>query len=211
MNKEDKELEKEIDKELAKEEEMSIWKQIGLFIYETVRLIVIVFLAVLIIRTFIVQPFFVVGDSMKPNLLNGDYLLVDEISYRFRAPARGDIIVFRFPQNPAENYIKRIVALPGERIEIAEGKVKIFNSKHPEGIELEEDYLVEGTSTEGSVNKQLGSDEYFVMGDNRRSSSDSRSWGILPRKNIIGRTFVVIFPWEDFKIVNSPEFKTLNQ
>ena len=206
MDLEEKNLEKEIDEELQKEEKMSIWKQIGLFVYETVRLIIIVFLVVLIIRTFIVQPFFVVGDSMKPNLINGDYLLVDEISYRFGQPGRGDIIVFKFPYNPAENYIKRIVGLPGERIEINGEKITIFNSKHPEGFALSEKYLPEGTTTTGNINTTLGADEYFVLGDNRRASSDSRSWGILPKKNIIGRTFTIIFPWSHFKMVASPKY-----
>lgn len=210
MDKEVKELEREIDAEFAKEEKMSIWKQIGLFIYETVRLIAIVFLAVLIIRSFLVQPFFVVGESMKPNLENGDYLLVDEISYRLREPARGDIVVFKFPQNPRENYIKRIVGLPGERVEISGGKVKIYNAKHPEGIQLKENYLPPGVSTEGEINKQLGSDEYFVLGDNRTSSSDSRSWGLMPKKNIIGRTFLVIFPWNRFKVISTPEYPELD-
>ena len=203
---EEKELEKEVDAELEKEENMPIWKQIGIFIYETVRLIVFVFLAVLLIRTFIVQPFFVVGESMMPNLENGDYLLVDEISYRFKSPERGDIIVFKFPLNPSENYIKRIIGLPGERVEIGDGKITIINKESPDGLTLSEEYIQKNNNTDGGVSKQLGPDEYFVLGDNRHASSDSRSWGILPRDKIIGRSFIVIFPWDRFHIINNPDY-----
>jgi len=213
-SKEEKKLEKKIEEELKaellEEEKLSVWKQIGLFVFETLRLSVIVFVTVLIIRTFVVQPFFVVGDSMKPNLHNGDYLLVDEISYRFSPPKRGDIIVFRFPAYPRENYIKRIIGLPGEKIQIRDGKVTIFNSKNPEGVLLNEEYLAKDLKTTGNVLRTLAEGEYFVLGDNRGASSDSRSWGAVPRANIIGRTFVVVFPIEHFSWVPQPSYANIN-
>jgi len=207
----EKKVEAELEKELEEEEQLSFWRRVGLFVFETLRLIVIVFVTVLLIRTFIVQPFFVVGDSMKPNLHNGDYLLVDEISYRFGSPARGDIIVFRFPGNPRENYIKRIIGLPGETVEIKDGQVAISNVKNPGGMEVEEKYLPADLKTAGNVSRTLEKDEFFVLGDNRGASSDSRSWGTVPRGNIIGRTFVVVFPTDHFSWVPKPAYAGLGE
>lgn len=201
--KEEKEL-AEIEQEIEKaEEKLSVWRQIGLFIYETVKLIVVVFVIVFLIRYFLVQPFYVVGDSMYPNLKNGEYLLVDEISYRLHEPHRGDIIVFRFPGNPRENYIKRIIGLPGEKIQVIDGKVKVTNAKNPAGAFLEEPYLASDLRTEGDTDMTLGQDEFFVLGDNRKASSDSRSWGFVPRKNIIGRTAIVLFPANRLQLIKN--------
>ena len=168
--------------------------EIFLFIWETVKIIVISLAIILPIRYYLVQPFFVKGASMEPNFENGDYLLVDEISYRFKPPERGEVVVFRYPFDTTQFFIKRIIGLPGETIEIRNEKIKIFNSDHTDGIALEEKYLVSFQKTLGDIVVRLKDDEYFVMGDNRLQSSDSRRWGVLNKKFITGRTFIRLWP-----------------
>ena len=131
---------------------------------------------------------------MEPTFFNGTYLIVDEVSYRFSAPERGDIVVFRFPQDPSQRFIKRVIGLPGETIEIEDGKVVIYNQgvEHQDAFVLEEAYLAGGTP--GNSKLELSEGEYYVMGDNRSFSSDSRSWGSVPRDNIIGKVFFQVFP-----------------
>lgn len=158
---------------------------------------------VLLIRSFVFQPFLVRGDSMVPNFHGGDYLVVDEMTYRFlREPARGEVIVFRFPGDETQKYIKRVIGLPGETIEIQEGKVYI--SSNGEHLLLEEPYLGNENETAGFVKLTLQDSEYFVMGDNRKFSSDSRRWGTLPRNEIIGRAVLRVFPFQDFAAFAAP-------
>ena len=164
------------------------------FIWETVKIIVISLAIILPIRYYLVQPFFVKGASMEPNFENGDYLLVDEISYRFRPPERGEVIVFRYPFDPSQFFIKRIIGLPNETIEIRNDKVKIFDSSHPDGVVLEEGYLASLEETQGDMVVRLKDGEYFVMGDNRLQSSDSRRWGTLDKKFITGRALIRLWP-----------------
>ena len=127
---------------------------------------------------------------MEPNFHDQEYLIIDELSYRFNQPQRGDIIVFRYPLDPQEYFIKRVIGLPGEKVEIKDGKVIIYNLDHPDGLTLDETYLPAGTVTEkNSVNgvTELGSDEYFVMGDNRDYSKDSRTFGPVKKSFFIGK------------------------
>ncbi len=160
--------------------------------WETIKIIVISIAIIFPIRYYIVQPFFVRGASMESTLMNGDYLLVDEISYRFNDPQRGDMIVFHYPPDPSDFYIKRIIGLPGETVEIRNNKVTIYNG---EGKVLGESYLSEFQQTLGDLVMRLKDNEYFVMGDNRLQSSDSRRWGALERKYIVGRAFVRLWPF----------------
>ena len=163
--------------------------------WELIRFAVIALLIVIPIRVFIAQPFIVSGTSMVPTFQNSDYLIVDEISYRFHSPERGDVIVFRYPKDPKKFFIKRIIGLPGETISIdSEGIVTIQNSTSPEGFMLEEPY-VKNMQKVSYPEKTLTSDEYFVMGDNRSGSSDSRAWGTLPRKNIVGAALFRLVPF----------------
>lgn len=172
--------------------------------YETLRTVVLVLLTAFIIRVFIMQPFLVQGASMEPTLTNSEYLIVEKVAYKFRQPERGEIVVFRAPVNWTENYIKRVIALPGETIKIEDSKIFINNKV------LEESYIessgVSFDNPDYSLELTLGEDEYFVIGDNRNHSSDSRSWGPLPRQNIIGRAFIAIFPLDFFGIINSPDY-----
>jgi len=151
-----------------------------------------IIVVVIPIRVFIISPFVVDGESMHPTFENLNYLIVDEIVYDFETPARGDVIVFRYPLNPSIFYIKRIIGLPGETVAINRGVVTI--TKHNgKKLTLSEPYIVNEDATY-MKNVTLTSNEYFVMGDNRPNSSDSRFWGPVPRKNIIGRVDLRILP-----------------
>ena len=117
----------------------------------------------------------------------GDYLIVDELSYEVGLPQRGQVIIFRYPNNPSEFFIKRVIGLPGETVEIQNDQIKIYNDEYPEGFLLDESgYLSKKVTTTGEIFQKLGADEYYVLGDNRTASSDSRAWGILSRRFIVG-------------------------
>jgi len=159
-------------------------------------------LIVLPVRYYIAQPFVVKGSSMEPNFYDSDYLIVDEISYHLRSPRRDEPIVLRYPKDPTEFFIKRIIGLPGETVEIKDGRVMVKNSEYPEGLILDQSYLdPPNRSTYPNVTEKLGDNEYFVLGDNRDFSSDSRIWGSVPRNMIIGRAFFRAWPWSDLGFV----------
>ncbi|MBI4135001.1 MAG: signal peptidase I [Candidatus Sungbacteria bacterium] len=157
----------------------------------------ILFFAALIvipIRYFIAQPFIVKGASMEPTFHEYNYLIVDEVSYLFREPARGEVVVFRFPLDPSDYFIKRVIGLPGETVTISGGKVMVADSPESEPEVLHEPYLPEGVVTSGERSWMMKPDEYFVMGDNRAFSLDSRRWGVLPKENITGRVAFRAWP-----------------
>lgn len=160
---------------------------------EFLRLVLIASAIALPIRYFIAQPFIVRGESMEPNFSDGQYLVINELAYFFRPPQRGEVVVFRYPLNPREYFIKRVVGLPGETVDVKNGDVYISNAEHPQGFKLEESYLPQNLPTRGSEHFALGQGEYVVLGDNRPFSSDSRSWGVLERKFITG--FVAFRAW----------------
>jgi signal peptidase I len=161
-----------------------------------------------LVRYFIVQPFFVEGASMEPNFEDGEYLLVDEISYYFKTANRGEVVVFHYPLDTSKYYIKRIIGLPSETIEIKDGKVFIYNDEKPEGFAAGEKYIPAGFITDGNIKKKLGTSEYFVLGDNRPASSDSRRWGVLPKSDIVGRVWLRAWPLDRFDIFKLPSYAT---
>ena len=180
---------------------------VGLFSFEFLKTALIVVLLAFFIRYFLVQPFLVVGVSMEPNFHNNEYLLVDQVSYRFREPKRGEVVIFHPPNAPSDSYIKRIIGLPGETVEIKNGQVYI--NHYP----LVEDYLPPNTATYvSSLQKQktlkvtLGKDEFFVMGDNRTHSSDSREIGPIPRVNLEGRVALRVLPLRKFGWIHAPAY-----
>jgi signal peptidase I len=175
------------------------------FIWEITKIVIIALLIVVPIRTFLFQPFFVRGESMTPAFENGDYLIIDEISYRFQNPQRGEVIVFKYPNDPSQRYIKRIIGLPGETVEIKDGIVVISNQKESHILD-EADYLPLDIFTPGEILISLAEDEYFVLGDNRRASADSRRWGSLARKNIIGRVLLRAWPFTAFAKIEAPGY-----
>ncbi len=160
---------------------------------EIVTLVILALLIVVPIRLFIAQPFVVEGLSMYPTFGNHDYLIVDQISYRLGDPVRGDVIVFRYPGNPSVFYIKRIIGLPGETVRVERGEVAITKTDGS-SLGFDEPYVVAEDATY-TLTTTLGPDQYFVMGDNRPKSSDSRVWGPLPKEDIIGRAYFRVFPF----------------
>lgn len=175
-----------------------------LFFWEIAKIVIISLAIIVPIRYFVVQPFFVRGASMHPNFNQGDYLIINEIGYRLGEPKRGEVVVFRPPQNSGQFYIKRIIGLPGEFVKIENGKVWI--GKTESSFEKVDEKYIDGL-TSGSTVVKLEEDEYFALGDNRNASSDSRSWGVLPRKNIIGKAWIRAWPISQFKIIQNPIYQ----
>jgi signal peptidase I len=163
------------------------------FFKELLKFTFIAFLIVVPFRWFIAQPFIVNGASMEPTFHPGEYLIVDQLSYRiFENPERGEVIIFRYPEDPRKFFIKRVIGLPGETLEIKGKEIKIVNNEYPGGFSLSEEYILEGKDEYQKV--LLKDDEYFVMGDNRGFSSDSRIWGPLKESLIVGRPLIRLFP-----------------
>jgi len=171
-------------------------------------------LIILPISYFVFQPFIVQGSSMEPNFYDKQYLVVDELTYRFHEPQRGDVLVLHYPKDPKQYFIKRIIGLPGEKVKIDSGHVVIYNTEHPNGFALSESYLPSQTITTPHVSTivsdktilTLGPDQYFMLGDNRQFSSDSRDWGILPKDEIVGRVLIRVLPLSDFKLFSTPNY-----
>lgn len=176
------------------------------FLFDLAKVVLIATAIIAPVRYFLAQPFFVKGASMEPNFLDGEYLVVDEISYRLGEPQRGDVIIFKYPLDPSEFYIKRIIGLPNETVEVIDGKVVIYNEANPGGWVLEEDYLPTDIFTPYEGKQKLGSDEYYVMGDNRSASFDSRRWGVLNRDLIIGKAWIRAWPVNSFSVINTPSY-----
>lgn len=175
-------------------------------IWETFEIVLVAVITVVIIRNFLIQPFLVSGASMEPNFSSGDYLLIDEITYRFREPERGEVAVFHYPGDESTYYIKRIIGLPGERLAITDGKIIIFNKEHPKGFNPEERYLPLGLGTSGKKEIVLKDSEYFVLGDNRNYSFDSRSWGNLQKAEIVGLVRLRLWPFNKVVAVEKPAY-----
>jgi signal peptidase I len=165
---------------------------------EVLKFSLIAIIVVAPIRIFIAQPFVVSGASMEPTFHNSEYLIVDQLSYRFEKPKRGEVIIFKYPNDPSLFFIKRIVGLPGETVEARDGKIFIKNDALIDDFRVEEPYIKENTND--TFTTTLGEREFFVMGDNRMHSSDSRVWGPLDRKFIIGKTFIRLLPITEIKI-----------
>lgn len=202
-----KNLKKEIDQLSGREkdrearEEKESYKGFFDFVKEIIKVVAISAFIVIPIRYYLIQPFFVSGSSMVPQFHNGEYLIIDEFNYRNNAPRRGDVIVFRYPKDPSQFYIKRIIGLPGETIQLKDEQVIIYNKDNPWGLVLDETgYLQKGEVTKGSVDLKLDDDQYFVMGDNRQASSDSRYWGPVDKKFIIGKVWIRAWPFDSAKI-----------
>ncbi|KKW34315.1 MAG: Signal peptidase I [Parcubacteria group bacterium GW2011_GWA2_53_21] len=178
----------------------------GIFIIELIKVGLLAALTIGLIRYFLFKPFYVKGASMEPNFYDHEYLIVDELSYRFRAPARGEVVVFHYPGNPKEYFLKRVVGLPGERIKISEGHVTIYNPEYPEGVAVEESYLPKDLATAGEEITTLGDQEYFVLGDNRPNSYDSRRFGPVNLDAIVGRAWFRGWPVARIQTFAAPGF-----
>lgn len=171
----------------------------GSWIFALAKGLIFIIISLVLIHFFVVTIFVVNGASMEKNFIDGEYLLTDRLSYILGQPKRGDVVVLRFPGDPEhQKYIKRLIGLPGEKITIKNGKVSINNQ------ELTEIYLSPNMFTEPNMEKQLAQDEYFLMGDNRINSSDSRAWGTCIKSDFIGKAILRIFPPSKWGLVEFP-------
>jgi signal peptidase I len=173
---------------------------------EVLEIAVIAVGAVFIVRTFFVQPFLVSGTSMYPTFSNGDYVLTDELTYRIRPPERGEVVVFHDISDPSTYLIKRIIGLPGETVIVKNNTVTIKDHQNPDGFALNETYLPKGTLTGEDGTWTLTTKSYMMLGDNRTVSYDSRSWGPLPDKDIVGLVRFRLWPLNAMQIFGAPQY-----
>jgi len=191
---------------------------VGSFIWEVIKVFFWALVIIIPVRVFLFQPFFVQGASMEPNFEDGDYLIINELGYKqsnisiaglhiftadsFKDLKRYDVAVFRYPVNPQQFFIKRVIGLPGEEIKVENGKVFIYNLQNPDGFMLDEsEYLSANLFTTGKLDIKLGQDQYFVLGDNRKASYDSRVWGAVPQSDIIGKVLLRAWPFSKAEIL----------
>ncbi len=188
------------------------YQGVGEFILEIIKIVALAFIVIVPIRVFLFQPFFVQGASMEPNFEDGQYLIINEFGFKetdlkitkvdsFKDLDRQHPVVFRYPLDPKKFFIKRVIGLPGEKIQIKNNEITIFNAEHPNGFILDEkDYIPLGTSTKGDITTTLKENQYFVLGDNRSFSSDSRVWGPVPKNDIIGEVLLRAWPLDKISI-----------
>jgi signal peptidase I len=160
---------------------------------ELFKLLLIAAIIVIPFRLFVAQPFIVDGASMDPTFATKQYLIVDELTYHFTTPKRGSVLIFKYPKDETKYFIKRVIGLPGETVSIKNGIVSIINTAHPDGIALDEAYVK--LPKDDTETYTLGQGEYYVMGDNRAQSADSRYWGPVPTKDLIGRPIIRLWPF----------------
>ncbi len=176
----------------------------GIFILEMLKVAVLAGITIALIRYYLFKPFYVKGASMEPNFHEKEYLIIDELSYRFREAVRGEVIVFRYPDDPKEYFLKRVIGLPGETVKVQGGKVYIFNKENPEGFELNETYLPANLNTEGERTSKVGENQLFVLGDNRPNSFDSRRFGPIDQSLVVGRAWLRGWPLNKLAIFTTP-------
>ena len=163
---------------------------------EVLESVAIAVVLAVIIRVFLFQPFFIPSESMAPTLTEGDRIIVSKIHYRLGSPKRGEIVVFKYPVNPEKDFIKRVIGLPGETLEIRESKLYI------NGEFVEQPFLPPGLSYGSYGPVTIPQGQYFMMGDNRNNSEDSRFWGMLPKENVIGKTLLIYWPLNRVQILH---------
>lgn len=192
----------------------NVLKGVVSFLMDILETVVIALSIFVVVYLLAFQPHEVKGQSMdgEGGFHDGQYILTDKLTYRFRDPQNGEVVVFKYPLNKNVDYIKRIIAIPGDEIMILNNKVYLYKAGAKEPTILDEQYLYSDAITQGKTYLQEGQkiriseDEYFVMGDNREQSSDSRSWGLVPKENIIGRSFFVYWPPNDIGLVDHVEY-----
>lgn len=188
-------------------------RSVGTFLLDTIEIITTAFALFVVVFLFIAQIHEVNGDSMLPSFHNKEYVITDKISYKFKEPQRGDVVIFKAPPKPRDEYIKRIIGLPGEKIKIQNNKITIYNEERPEGQVLKEEYLKNGIITKGKsaipsdVVFSIPEGEYLVFGDNREASSDSRHWGPVKKELLVGRAVVRIWPPTALSVVKHAEYE----
>jgi len=183
-------------------------KKIAAVIFELAKIIIVALVIVIPIRYFLIQPFYVKGASMEPTFYDHEYLIVNELIYRMEEPKRGDVIVFKYPRNPEQFFIKRVIALPGESIKIENGSIYIKKVDSEDWFLLDEsEYLDESVKTYPNFETEVLEGEYFVMGDNRSSSLDSRIFGAVAKNFIIGKTWLRAWPMDKITDFDTIDYK----
>lgn len=183
--------------------------KIGMWLLDAIQVIGISALTILILHVYVFQPNEVSGKSMYPYLEDKDRIITEKVTYRLNEPQRGDIVVFKYPLNKKEEFIKRIIALPNEELELKNSLITIYNTNNPKGMIIEEKYLPTNTVTNGRAfltegkRVKVPANHYFVMGDNREGSSDSRQWGFITREDIVGRAVIRIWPANTFSLLGN--------
>ncbi len=185
--------------------EKGFLSKLGIFFLELIKIALLAGITIGLVRYFLFKPFSVKGSSMSPTFEENEYLIVDEITYRFREPVRGEVVVFKSPNNSKDKYLKRIIGLPGEKVKIEDNKIIICSEEYPRCTVVDEPYI--GETTEGSVTITLGPDEYFVLGDNRDASYDSRRFGAIVKKDIVGRAVFRGWPFHRISTFSAPEYQ----
>ncbi len=181
----------------------SFLSKAGSVLFELIKIAVLAGLTIGLVRYFLFKPFYVKGQSMEPNFEERDYLIIDELSYRFREPERGEVIVFHY--RPTDDFfLKRVIGLPGERVKVDGNKVIVYNDANPQGMVLTESYLTE--ETPGTITITLGQNQYFVMGDNRDASFDSRRFGAIDKADIVGRVWLRGWPVSRLTAFSHPTY-----
>jgi len=167
-----------------------LFQKYASFIWEVAKVVGVSLAIIIPIRYYVIQPFYVKGASMEPTFYNYEYLIIDELSYRFHDPQRGDVVVLHNPNDESQYFIKRVIGLPGETVDIKNHHVQI------NGTPLNESsYLADTVQTWGNQHVVLGDNQYYVMGDNRGESLDSRVFGPVQKEEFIGRTWVRAWPF----------------
>ena len=189
-----------VNKEYFGEKELTPTQKVLQFFWDLLKVVCVSLAIIIPVRYFLIQPFYVKGASMEPSFYDHEYLIIDEISYRFNDPSRGDIIVFKYPKDPSQYFIKRIIGLPGEVVDISDNRVYIHGADDNKQKYLleENEYLPDENRTLDSRKWTLGPDEYYVMGDNREYSLDSRRFGPVDSSLIIGRVWFRGWPFWRF-------------
>lgn len=176
------------------EDEQTGFQKFIQFVWDLLKVVTISLAIIIPVRYFLIQPFYVKGASMEPSFFDHEYLIIDEISYRFNSPERGDIIVFKYPKDPSQYFIKRIIGLPGEKVEIKDGSVYVYPVEGKRFMLEESFYLTDPVETSGNKSWTLGIDEYYVLGDNREYSLDSRGFGPVYRDLVVGKVWLRGWP-----------------
>lgn len=176
------------------------------YVIEFLKLVLISSAIIIPIRYFLIQPFYVKGASMEQSFYDKEYLIIDEFSYRFNAPERGDVVIFKYPKDPSQYFIKRVIGMPGETVEIKDGYV-FLKDENGESKFLDESlYLNSDTLTYTDLTMELKEGEYFVLGDNREASLDSRVFGPLHEEFLIGKAWIRGWPFDRFGVIEGVEY-----
>lgn len=187
-----------------------IFERSGLsFLWEVTKTVILAVIIIVLVHSYLFKPFYVKGASMEPNFHDDEYLIINELNYRFRMPDRGEVIVLRFPRDPKQFFIKRVIGLPNEKVSVRDGSVFITNDRHPDGMMLDEKaYLSDTIITSGDTEVRLGPDQFFVLGDNRPASLDSRSeiLGPISRSAIIGSVWFRLWPLKKITAFHPPVY-----